>query len=125
MNLAITGGRDYKLQPEDWLFLGQELGTLSRDGVKMQDVIIHHGAARGVDTEVSQKLANDYGFLVAGHPAEWERLGKAAGPLRNQKMALIAELLLAFPGGRGTQHMVDTCRGLGVTVHESPTRAKA
>ena len=51
-------------------------------------------------------------------PADWKTYGRAAGPLRNARM--IAEgkpdLVLAFPGGRGTADMTRKARAAGVEV---------
>lgn len=47
--------------------------------------IVVHGAAPGADNIggfVGQKL----GFEVRPYPADWQTHGKAAGPIRNQKM---------------------------------------
>lgn len=46
--------------------------------------------------------------------------GKAAGPIRNQRMLDDGkpDRVLAFPGGRGTANMVKLAKAAGVPVHE-------
>lgn len=40
-------------------------------------------------------------------PADWERLGKRAGPIRNALIVDYVDMVLAFPGdGTGTQHAI-------------------
>lgn len=112
MKVAITGGRDYKLTPEDYYWLGLECAALaSVFGFTGFEFI--HGDARGVDREVATLLASR-GFIVTPMPADWAAHGKV--------MAEACDLCLAFPGGRGTQGMVEICRKLGKEVRESPTR---
>ncbi len=49
--------------------------------------------------------------------ALWERHGRAAGVIRNQAMLDYGiDLVLAFPGGRGTADMVRRARSAGVAV---------
>jgi hypothetical protein len=40
-------------------------------------------------------------------PADWQKHGTAAGPIRNKQMIVSGkpDLVLAFPGGRGTADM--------------------
>lgn len=126
MKIAITGGRAYKLQPADWIWLGKQMAFFTWNHEKdekrrFETITILHGAARGVDTEVSALLAS-FGFRIAACPAEWEKHGRAAGTIRNESMARYADLVLAFPGGVGTQHMIDVSRQLHKEVRESPTR---
>jgi hypothetical protein len=54
--------------------------------------------------------------------ADWDANGKAAGPLRNQRMleAFNPDMVLAFPGGRGTADMVRKAKRRGVKVVEFP-----
>lgn len=53
------------------------------------------------------------------YPADWRRLGKAAGPIRNQTMAdRRPDLVIAFPGGRGTADMTMRARASGLRVIE-------
>lgn len=49
------------------------------------DIVIVHGAATGVD-ESFDTAAMGLGIATEPHPADWERLGKRAGPIRNQAM---------------------------------------
>ena len=44
-----------------------------------------HGAARGADS-IAGEVAAELGFTVRSYPANWQEEGKAAGPLRNQRM---------------------------------------
>lgn len=48
----------------------------------------------------------------------WKDHGKAAGPIRNQLMLddFKPDLVVAFPGGKGTADMVKKAQDAGVTV---------
>lgn len=52
--------------------------------------------------------------------ADWHSHGKAAGPIRNQRMIDEGkpDLVVAFPGGRGTADMVRRSKAAGVRVIE-------
>jgi hypothetical protein len=78
------------------------------------------GGARGANA-----LAKDW---AATHPdikrhemkADWHRHGRAAGPIRNQKMLDWGpDLVVAFAGGDGTACMMRLARAAGVEVIES------
>lgn len=80
--------------------------------------VIVHGAARGAD-RIAGEEADKAGFLTDPHPADWDRYGKAAGPIRNREMALLgAELCIAFgpAPGSGTQDMIDRAKKHGIPV---------
>jgi hypothetical protein len=50
-------------------------------------------------------------------PADWEKWGTAAGPKRNQMMLdQKPDIVLAFPGGRGTADMIARAEQAGVEV---------
>jgi hypothetical protein len=53
-------------------------------------------------------------------PADWEKYGKAAGPIRNQQILVEGkpDLVVAFQGGRGTANMVSRAQQAGVPVVE-------
>ncbi|EYB67282.1 hypothetical protein DEIPH_ctg045orf0011 [Deinococcus phoenicis] len=80
------------------------------------------GGASGADT-MGKAWALENGIPHRGVPAEWERWGKKAGPLRNAEMARYAcdgvrGGCLALPGGKGTADMVQQARTSGLTMME-------
>ena len=79
--------------------------------------LVIHGAARGADTLLDE-WAQVWGIPSLAFPAQWRRLGRAAGPLRNGRMLAEGkpDLVIAFPGGRGTADMVRQAEAAGVRV---------
>lgn len=86
------------------------------------DIHIISGEARGVDS-----IATDFAMVnwcgYSGYPVtpeEWETLGKKAGVLRNQRMLDDGkpDVVIAFPGGRGTADMISRAKKAGVKVIE-------
>lgn len=57
---------------------------------------------------------------VIVYHADWNAHGRSAGPIRNAKMLAEGkpDLVVAFPGGKGTAHMVGIARKAGVPVVE-------
>lgn len=76
-----------------------------------------HGGATGAD-QLAQEwaLQPDLDIRVIVYRAEWELYGRAAGPMRNARMIRESgcELLVAFPGGRGTASCLEAARRAGV-----------
>jgi len=69
------------------------------------------GGAQGVD-RLGEEWAKLNSIPVKVYPADWERHGKAAGPIRNAEMSIYAGGLIAFWDGvsKGTAHMIDMMR---------------
>lgn len=106
MRVAVTGGRDF----EDVTVVRLALSKIPAEATLV------HGAARGADS-LSAYIWSGWGRAVEAHPADWVKHGKAAGPIRNQEMLDSGvDLLLAFPGGKGTADMISRCRKAGVPV---------
>lgn len=78
---------------------------------------IIHGAANGAD-EWADYWAERNNVPHRAYPADWRRNGRAAGPIRNQRMLDDGkpDLVIAFTGGRGTADMVRRARAAGVRV---------
>lgn len=81
---------------------------------------IIEGGATGADTLAREWWkARHVGELITVR-ADWKKHGKAAGPIRNQHMVdhYKPELVVAFPGGRGTADMVRRAKAADVKVME-------
>lgn len=109
MRVIIAGGRDYVPTQEDWAFLDAQ-----RLSIPITEVVC--GMALGADT-FGKDWAISHSIPVAEFPADWKRNGRAAGHMRNARMAKYADVLVAFPGGIGTRNMVKQARKRGLTVH--------
>ena len=71
------------------------------------DITIVSGTARGAD-QLGERYAGMRGYKLIKMPAEWDKEGKSAGYKRNERMADVADGLIAFHDGesRGTAHMI-------------------
>jgi YspA, cpYpsA-related SLOG family len=108
MKIVVCGGRTYGNRERVFAVL---------DGIHAETpvTVLMHGNARGADN-----LADDW---AAGkcetktfHPL-WEVHGKSAGPKRNQEMVdERPDLVVAFPGSRGTADMVRRAKAAGIPV---------
>ena len=58
---------------------------------------------------------------IAQFPADWVRLGKAAGPIRNQQMLDYADAVIVVWDGksRGSSHMLSIAKASGKPVFEA------
>jgi len=104
MKLLVCGGRDYTDE-------GTAFKVLDHVS-KPVDTIIS-GAAKGADT-IGSNWAKTRGKSLLEFPANWGAYGKSAGPIRNMQMLVEGspDFVLAFPGGKGTEHM------LSISEHE-------
>lgn len=106
MKTIIAGGREF----QDYALLCAEANLLS-----ITEVVC--GGARGADN-LGRDYANQADIPVVMFPADWNKNGKAAGPIRNKEMGDYADTLLAFWDGesRGTKHMIDYMQKLNKPV---------
>lgn len=78
------------------------------------------GGCRGVDAQVA-RLATQQRIPLHVEPARWNQHGRAAGPIRNARMALLGDALLALPGkGSGTYSMIACARKQGLLLRVLP-----
>lgn len=115
--LILSGDRKWeKINP-----IRRELQKL----MKEYDVlIVIHGAAPGADT-VGALVADNLMIPIDPVPAEWEKFGPGAGPIRNGRMLnkllkfkADKKMVLAFhpdlTKSKGTKDMVKQARNAGV-----------
>jgi hypothetical protein len=72
------------------------------------DIVVVSGRARGADL-IGERWANEYGYEIDSHPANWDLYGKSAGYIRNCEMVDVCDGVVAFWDGisKGTKHTID------------------
>jgi hypothetical protein len=108
MRILVCGGRDY----DDRTKVFETLDTLKPS-------VIIEGGARGADW-IAATWGMENRVPRMRFDADWQTHGKAAGPIRNQLMLDQGnpDLVLAFPGGKGTADCVRRARAAGIEVME-------
>lgn len=109
----ICGGRNFS---DEQMFQSVMNDLMAMRGCPS---VIIHGGAPGADT-LAEKWAERMALGRHRFPAQWDKHGKAAGPIRNQQMIDKGRphFAVAFPGGRGTADMVRRLRDAGIDVAE-------
>jgi hypothetical protein len=114
MKILVTGDREWS-----------NVEIILRELKKFpKDTIVIHGACRGADIMCAE-VAKSLGFVVRGYKANWNKHGKAAGPIRNQQMIDVEHtveepigLCLAFhdciKSSRGTKDMMKRAKRLKI-----------
>jgi UDP-N-acetylmuramoylalanine-D-glutamate ligase len=107
MRVLVCGGRDY----DDKTLMFKVLDSLPKI------TLLIAGDAKGAD-QMAHYWAAMREVTSKKYAAEWRVYGPAAGPIRNQVMLERGkpELVVAFPGGRGTADMVSRAKKAGVKV---------
>jgi hypothetical protein len=112
MRALICGGRDFKNVAFIWT-------RLDKIHAERPISAIIQGGASGVDEIAAEWAKTKRGLERYVCRADWEKHGRAAGPLRNARMLeWKPNVVIAFPGGRGTANMVKQARDAGVEVIE-------
>jgi hypothetical protein len=109
--ILCTGSRD-------WTDAETIRAAIRRAALRCPDAVVVHGAARGADL-LAGAAARALGLQEERHPARWDELGKAAGPIRNQEMVdLGADVCLAFikNGSRGASYCAALAEQAGIPV---------
>lgn len=111
MIVLVCGGRAYlEIDIVDCV-----LNTLNQT-IGISKII--EGGAGGAD-KLSGKWADDNKIEHITENADWSKHGKAAGPIRNKNMLTHSpDLVIAFPGGRGTANMIKQAKEQGIKVIE-------
>ena len=108
MRILVCGGRNY----ENWYILKTVL-----DNFKCPDMVVIEGGAAGADL-LAKMWAQNNGIPCKTFFAEWKDHGRRAGPIRNKQMLVEGkpDLVIAFPGGKGTANMVKQAEKAGVEI---------
>ena len=107
--IIIAGGRDFN----DYEFLRDQI-----DALELPEFEVVSGACRGTD-KLGERYAEERDLPDPKlFPADWDKFGRGAGPIRNEEMARYADALIAFWDGdsRGTKLMIDIAERYGLEI---------
>lgn len=115
LRILVCGDRHWT----DYKMVYETLEHFNESYVRTGPVLVIDGRARGADN-LGNKAARKLGFDTLRFAANWRKFGKAAGPIRNQKMLDKGKpnLVLAFHRNinksKGTKDMVNRARKAGI-----------
>jgi hypothetical protein len=112
MRILICGDREFRDAKRIYAYLTM---------IPTTDTIIQ-GDARGADT-ITWVCCELLGLPWESFPADWEKYGKAAGPIRNKEMLdskpdLVVYFHNNITRSKGTLNMINMARQAGVKVIE-------
>ena len=112
MRIVVTGGRN-------WRDRGFVFSRLSIINHVTPITRLATGGATGADL-FAEQWASVNGVECVKYDAEWKKNGRSAGPIRNRSMLETErpDLVVAFPGGRGTADCVRRAKAMGFKVTE-------
>lgn len=127
MRILVTGSRFWADYDTFVRGLTVAIDTVSSRNPDDKEIVVVHGAAKGADimseryvAQVAQFLrGKGYTIRTEQHPADWNKHGKGAGPIRNQEMVdLGADICVAFPqeGSRGTADCMRRATAAGIEL---------
>lgn len=111
MKILVTGDRNWKKAS----VIREVLSFVSEQVKSDETIALIQGGTGGAD-EIACRVGFQLGFMVSTFPADWNKHGKKAGPIRNREMLNLLdgeeqELILAFhddlfSGSKGTRDCV-------------------
>ena len=101
--VVVAGGRDFWDYDTAKIFINFCISQIQTK----YSLIFVSGGCRGADA-LGERYAKEFHFPLERYPAEWKTHGKAAGPIRNQKMAEVGDYFICFWDGksRGTFSLI-------------------
>lgn len=111
--VLVCGGRDYSDRSSVFAALDLVKAATS-------EMTVIQGGASGADALAREWCGRQTSIHMVNEPADWRTHGRAAGPIRNQRMLdeYKPDVVIAFAGGRGTADMVRRAKAAGVPVVE-------
>lgn len=113
--LIVAGSRDF----EDYEFLKKKLDHLLQN--INEEIEIVSGRAKGADL-LGERYAREKGYKIKEFPADWNKHGRSAGPIRNGEMGRYGDACVVFwkNRSRGSENMIDVAElnKLKVRVYE-------
>ena len=112
MKIIIAGTRTFN---DKHLLFCQMDYLIAKFDLQYFEVI--SGTAEGAD-KLGEEWGKERHATITRFPADWNKHGKAAGPIRNAEMADVADICVVFWDGKskGTKNMIETALSKGLMV---------
>lgn len=115
MRVLVTGDREWD---------DQRIVNMVLDGAFDHDLrmTLIEGCAKGADS-CAEVWADDASATHEHYPAQWDKYGRAAGPIRNRQMLEEGkpDVVIAFHDdlskSKGTRDMIDQAKRAGLPVY--------
>lgn len=91
LRFVIAGSRHFN----DYKRLKNELDIIFRFYNVKAEITIISGGCRGADA-LGERYARENGIPLEIFEAEWDKYGRAAGPIRNEKMVEYSSAVICF-----------------------------
>ena len=113
MRIVVAGSREFTDYNVAEAFIDQCITPANGDS----SLIFISGGCRGAD-KIGEMYAKSHGFQIEVFPADWEKYGRKAGPIRNRQMAQAADMVICFWDGKskGTKSMIECAVRAGKAV---------
>ncbi len=108
VRIVVAGCRYYNNYEE----AKGHIDSFIEDIKKEHTIIFVSGGCQGADM-LGERYAKENGFEIERYPAEWDKYGRSAGPIRNRKMAEVSDYVICFwdRKSRGTKSMIEYAQG--------------
>lgn len=120
MKVIVAGGRHLKETPYIRSYVKAMLQQIGATEVVSGHYMDRDGNVQGGDA-IGESVGDELKLIVTKFPAEWEKHPpKAAGPIRNLRMAQYANAAIILDGGLGTLNMFNEAKYAKIDIYVFP-----
>lgn len=114
MRITIGGCRDF----DDYEVFRKFVDECIAEMNPREEIVILSGHCSGADL-MAERYAEEMGYEKEIHSAEWKKYGRAAGPLRNEKMVDKSNAVIAFwdNHSKGTASLIGFAKKKGIPAY--------
>ena len=111
--IVVAGCRDYTNYKQAKRYIDWAISNIKNE----HELIFVSGGAKGADA-LGERYAKEKGYELEIYPAEWQKYGPKAGPIRNKQMAKIGDYIICFWDGKskGTKSMIEFAKDYGKPI---------
>ena len=100
--IVVAGSRCF----HDYALAENYINFCIRELYPRYTLVFLSGCCSGADM-IGEQYAREHGFKVEYYPAQWERFGRFAGPIRNDEMAKNCDYVICFWDGKKQRNTIN------------------